>query len=378
MTVDLTYINKHFINGVWNEESLKKEFILKKKDKNLLIKYKKNNLNKNTIETMGLFRSVVLDKTKIVCISPPKSLQYDENTHYKLYEFVEGTMMNAWYDFDETKWRISSKSIINAENRFYENQKLFCEMFYECCDNCNFSFDFLDKDICYSFVFQHPNNRIINVVLEPSLYIISAYKNNNNNTFEKILYNDLTYITYKTGVKLPSQYFSPVKEVVSKLINGDAPLTNMGIVLVKEGTNYHCKVRNNTFEIIKKFKTNNTKLINTFLSLKRKNMDELYIRLFPENLQDFNEYLHKYYSLIDYLYNLYYDINVTKCVEISSLDEIYKINLNNIHSFYVQNLRKINKRIDKKYIDNYVLSLKNHLIIRLMNQRFSSINTISC
>lgn len=370
--IDLTYINKFFNNGKWNEESLKNEFILKKKGKNILIKYNKKKLNSETVKTMGLFRSVVLNENKIVCISPPKSLSYDKEKNYKLYEFVEGTMINTWYDVDEEKWRISSKSIIDAENRFYENQKLFCEMFFECCQHCKLDLNTLDKQLCYSFVFKHPNNRLINVIEEPSLYIISAYKNNDDNTFINVDYKDLYYITYKTNVKLPTRYFSSVEDVVKKLNNGEAPLINMGIVLREEGTNYHSKIRNKTFEIIKKFKTNNTKLINTFLNLKRKNMDHMYLKLFPENFINFNNYLKDYYVLVDGLYNLYYDINVTKSVNLNSLDNIYKINLNNIHSYYIQNLREKNKRINKEYIDNYVINLKNHIIVKLMNHMFCS------
>lgn len=370
--IDLTYINKHLKDNKWDEESLKNDFILKKKDKNFLVKYKKKELNNETIKTLGLFRSVVLNENKIVCVSPPKSIPYDRTASYKLYEFVEGTMINSWYDNDEMKWRISSKSIIDAENRFYENQKLFCEMFFECCSHCNLDLNILDKENCYSFVFQHPNNRQIHVIEEPSLYIVSAYKNNNDNTFSKICYKDLEYITYTAKVKLPSRYFSPLDDVVKKLNSGDAPLLNMGVVLAEEGTIYHSKVRNKTYEIIKKFKMNNTKLINTFLNLKRKKMDHMYLRLFPENIGDFNEYLNKYYSLIDYLYKLYYDINVTKSIDLSSLDKVYKINLNNIHSFYIQNLRQKNMRIDKQYIDSYVISLKNHIIVNLMNQIFCS------
>ena len=373
--LDLTYINQHFKDGSWDEESLNKIFILKKKDNNLLIKYKKADKN-----TLKLFRSVVLDETKIVCISPPKSVSYDENKSYKLYDFVEGTMMNAWYDSNKKNWRIASKSIIDAENRFYESQKLFCEMFKECCESSKFSFDLLDKTTCYSFVFQHPENRIINVVEEPTLYIVAAYKNNNDNTFQKVDYMDLQHITFNSKVKLPSQYFTPVNKLVEKLKNKEVPLSNMGIVLVEDGSIYHCKVRNETFEIIKKFKMNNTKLIYTFLNLKRKKMDSMYIKLFPESIVEFNDYLNNYYSLVSYLYDLYYDINVSKCLDITSLDASYKINLRNIHTYYIQNLREKNIKINKKHIDDYIINLNNHIIINLMNnnQRLSSTSNNIC
>jgi len=367
MTIDLSYINKYFKDGVWDEESLKTEFIEKKKDKYLLIKYRKQNLNEENIKTLGLFRSVILDEKNIVCISPPKSLPYNETKKYKLYEFVEGTMMNVWYDSIESKWKISSKSIVDAENRFYENQSLFCEMFYECCKNCKLNFDILKKDCCYSFVFQHPNNRIINVVTEPSLYLISAYKNNNNNTFDKISYVDLNYIEYKTNVRLPVCFIAPINDIVLKSNNRELPLSNMGFILVQDNSIYHTKIRNKNFEIIKKFKMNNTKLIDTFLNLKRKKMDDMYVKLFPEHIFDFNNFLIKYNMLIDYLYNLYYDINVIKCLELSELDNILKINLRNIHSYYIQNLREKNARVNKDNIDEYIINLKNHIIVSLMN-----------
>ena len=369
--IDLRYINEYFKDGLWDEESLKKTFIVKKKDKNILIKYIKNDKS-----TLGLFRSVILDETKIVCISPPKSLPYNEKKSYKMYDFVEGTMMNVWYD--KEMLRIASKSIIDAENRFYESQKLFCEMFKECCDNSNFSFELLDKETCYSFVFQHPNNRIINTVDEPTLYLISAYKNNNDNTFQKVKYSDLQYITNKSKVRMPSRYFTPVSDLVKKLQNKEVPLSNMGVVLVEDGSIYHSKVRNETFEIIKKFKMNNTKLINTFLNLKRKRMDSLYLKLFPESIQEFNQYLNDYHLLISYLYDLYYEINVSKSLDISKLNLACKINLRNIHTYYIQNLREKRIRINKKHIDEYVINLKNHIIIQLMNHRLCSTNDNIC
>ena len=109
-------------------------------------------------------------------------------------------------------------------------------------------------------------------------------------------------------------------------------------------------------------------------------MDSMYVKLFPESIVEFNEYLNNYYSLISCLFNLYYDINVTKSLDISSLDFVYKINLRNIHTYYIQNLREKNIRINKKHIDEYVINLKNHIIINLMNQnqRFCSMSDNIC
>ena len=39
-----------------------------------LIKYKKNKLNQTNQETLGLFRSVIVNDAHVVCYAPPKSL----------------------------------------------------------------------------------------------------------------------------------------------------------------------------------------------------------------------------------------------------------------------------------------------------------------
>ena len=83
----------------------------------------------------------------------------------KMYEFVEGTMINSWYDTASKSWRISSKSILDANNTFSEKQtKSFHDLFFESCHETRFSLDMLDTNQCYSFVFKHPENRIINKV----------------------------------------------------------------------------------------------------------------------------------------------------------------------------------------------------------------------
>lgn len=362
MIVDLSHINEYHLNGQWDETKLKNDFILKKKNDNYLIKYKKKNLCKGNIKILGLFRSVILNNDKIVCISPPKSLLYNEKEVCDIYEFIEGVMVNCWYD---KNWNIATKSIIDADCKFHENQKaLFCDLFTETCKHCELTYDMLDKELCYSFVFQHPENRIINFIEEPTLYLISAYKNLNNNTFEKITYDKLQNLTLNSKLRVPSKINRQLNVLNKELNTLNTPITNMGVVL----TNgiYHSKIRNKAYEIIKKLKMNHTKTIYTYLNLKRNNMERLYLKFFPENLQEFNQHLYDYTNLIDILYNLYYDIKVRKHKSIENMDRLINININNIHTHYVQNLREKNKYITKEYIDNYLINLKPSIIVKLL------------
>ena len=51
-----------------------KDVVVKNINNYRLIKYKKNKLNKDNIETLGLFRSVIVNDSQIVSFAPPKSL----------------------------------------------------------------------------------------------------------------------------------------------------------------------------------------------------------------------------------------------------------------------------------------------------------------
>ena len=143
--INLGYIESFKTDNKWDYTKLQEVFHVKRGDNFTLIKYKKNNSDE-----LGLFRSVILDDNKIVCISPPKSLPYNKSLKYKIYEFVEGTMINVWFN---NKWEIATKSVIGAECKFYDTQKKpFSDLFYEACEHCNFSLNKLNKNYCYSFV----------------------------------------------------------------------------------------------------------------------------------------------------------------------------------------------------------------------------------
>ena len=57
-----------------------KGFIIKHHGPYHIIKYNRNNLNKDTEKTVGRFRSILVDDTgRIICFAPPKSLSVDIN-----------------------------------------------------------------------------------------------------------------------------------------------------------------------------------------------------------------------------------------------------------------------------------------------------------
>ena len=159
-----------------------------------ILKYDRSKIPVTDVKTSGIFRSVVHSNGEILAFAPPKSLNEAEfMSQYPpseciAEEIVEGTMINLFYSRSTQTWEIASKSTFGAKCVFFKNgefkeEDTFRALFFEVCQRLGFDYTSLPKENCYSFVFQHPRNRIVVPIIDMKLYLIAAYTINNT-TFE--------------------------------------------------------------------------------------------------------------------------------------------------------------------------------------------------
>ena len=110
-----------------------------------IIKYNKDFLAFDLIHSYGLLRSVILSHNKVVCFSSSKSISSDyfmkqysyPNKNIVAEEFIEGTMINVFYDNNygvNGCWQIATRNTVGAEVTFYQySNKTFHSMFMETC-----------------------------------------------------------------------------------------------------------------------------------------------------------------------------------------------------------------------------------------------------
>ena len=121
---------------------------------------------------------------------------------------MDGTMINVFYNTSNLnkngksspKWEIATRSNIGANCRFNLNsKKTFRDMFYDAITSSEYNdsdfFNSLNKKYCYSFVLQHPENRIVHQVKTPQIYLTNVFECSGNNV-QQFLYLKLRILRY--------------------------------------------------------------------------------------------------------------------------------------------------------------------------------------
>jgi len=324
-----------------------------------VIKYKKEALTPENITTYGLCRSVVLNKKQhIVSFAPPKSMSLelfqqkypDKTDSISAEEFVEGTMINVFWD---DYWEMATRSAVGADNKFYlsENSKTFSVLFHEALETCRLTLDMLNKDYCYSFVLQHPENRIVVPFEKPQLYLVAVFKitPDTSYTVEAIDMKTSGLGLDGTTVRFPAVYdFHDYSELTEKFENTD--IYTVGVIIKNLKTGERSKIRNLTYEKIRRLRGNQPKLKYHYLCLRQEGAVAEYLNYFPENKKEFSLFRDEVHAFTKQLYATYVACFITKTQVLSELSFTFKNHLYNLHHFYLNTLRKDNLRITLSHV----------------------------
>lgn len=77
---------------------------------------------------------------------------------FKVEEFIDGVMLNQWWNGGA--WQVSTRTQLDAGGSFY-GKRPFATLFAETFAAAGLREEQLDKDVVYSWVLQHPEERIV-------------------------------------------------------------------------------------------------------------------------------------------------------------------------------------------------------------------------
>jgi hypothetical protein len=358
-----------------------------------IIKYDKQafGLVQEDYETIGLLRSIVVDDTgRIVAYSPPKCLYITEQreksfndnnimtvpsdsttNEWCAEEFVEGTMINMFYSKTEAgeAWEIATKSTVGGNVVFYSpknpkdmveirDKDTFRNMFFETCAKLGFKYEELPKEFMYTFVLQHPKNRIVLPINDASIYIIGVYSINND-TLDITQLNTAGFVeTYGGGViQRPKQLFADnytVEGFKSEYASMNSSYNMMGVVFCNMVSGERMKVRNPMYEMVKNMKGVEQKLQLQYLTLRHGGRVAEYLKTYPEYKGDFAVFRSQLHGFTRSLHQNYLDCFVLKKRAFSEFPQQYKKFMSGLHKKYLEELRENKGSVTFNYVVEFV------------------------
>lgn len=348
-----------------------------------IIHYDKDYLSNDMIKSSGLFRSVITDDNNgIVVFSPPKSIRLDifmkENddlSNVIAEEFVEGTMINLFWDLNKTEWEIATRTTVGGEVLFFQNDNVkttFRRMFLYVCDAVNLDFDKLNKSYIYSFVMQHPLNRIVKPITEKMLYLVKVYSKVENDKdcfmIEEVPKETIhkEYFAH-SNVKIPEVYnVDTYENLINKYGSLNTPYEIMGVMLYSENGD-RSKIRNPNYEFVKKLRGNQPKLMYQYLFLRKTGQMSAFLKYYPEYKKSFYEYRKRLHDYTSTLYYNYVSCYINKEKPLGEFPTEFRSNMYNLHQYYLTNLRENKQYISFKVVVEYVNKLHETQQMYLLN-----------
>jgi hypothetical protein len=394
VTYNLTNI-PDFIN-ILDNNSLDNKYIhtinytTKSNENYRIFKYNKDLLSYDLVPTYGLLRSVVVNsQNKIVSFSPPKGINADtfiskyplpNNTHNNniiAEEFIEGTMVNVFFDANVGEnglWRIATKSTVDGYTKFFNSSdKTFNAMFTEACNKNNLVISNLNPMYCYSFVLQHPENRIVVPIKQPILYLVSVFRieRKKNDVF---VYQENMEVVKQYGfwnnsfVKFPQVYnFNTYNELIEKYASTNTSYDIVGVMIKNLLTGERCKIRNPIYEEVKHLRGNQSKLMYQYLYLRKSGKVQDFLKYYPEMRKELSMFRDQVHLFTNTLYQNYISCYIKKEKPLKEYNGQYRTHMFKLHEKYINELMPKRLYVTNTIVINYVNNLPPALLMYSMN-----------
>lgn len=361
-----------------------------------VVRYDKHFLSIDLIPTYGLCRSVIINsKNNVVGFAPPKSIsceqfiqKYSENTDgVVVEEFVEGTMINVFWDDSiglTGGWEISTRNTVGATSSFYKSKqtKTFRDMFLEAASQNKMDFSLLDNKYSYSFVVQHPDNRIVVPFKKPQLYLVAVYAIVNDNNVVTVDVHDSQQFkeSFKTtSVMFPQIYsFNKYSDLIEKYASMNTSYDVVGVVLHNKVTGERSKIRNPVYEQVRNLRGNQPKLQYQYLSLRKEGKVADFLKFYPENKKEFSGFRDQVHLFTNTLFSNYISCYIKKEKPLKEFSEQYRTHMFNIHQKFINELREQKLFITNTVVQKYVNEIHPSLLMYCLNfqMRKRNVDTI--
>jgi hypothetical protein len=362
-----------------NEHIIVTDYITKSLKKYKLVRYNKDVLTADSIDTVGLLKSVVINSdAKVIGFSPPKCISIDKfmnnypllNDNIMIEEMIEGTMVNLFWDSTigiDGGWEISTRNEIGTHSVFDKDNDISIDnLFLDTCLQNQIDIHFLNKEYSYSFVLQHPSLKTVTLFTECKIFLVEIYKiyHYPNNILIFPISLDIVKNNYLFNFNINSNLLYPkvfpnkksYADIIQSYSSYNHPYHQMGIIIRNKKNGERCKVLNPNYLYIKNWNIDYSKLLFRYLYLRKQKKIKEYLDLYPRHNNIFIKFREIIHKFTEQLFENYILLHVKKIINIKDILPIYQPHLCNLHNKYIKELVNkklcINKQIVIQYVNN--------------------------
>ncbi len=322
-----------------------------------IISYDKKTSNMSA-PTTEWFRSVIWNKATNhpVCVSPPKGRSFTAAidagiTDFTVEDFVDGVMFNMFHDGQG--WRLATRTQLGANGHFYGTRP-FAALFAETAAAQAMTTVF-DPTLCYSWVLQHPEERIVVPCLYgiPHLYNVGCWRIHADATVEA-----LRPLPLQAPLPYDIKTLEDVKERVEILGKRHGYKWQGFVLKTANGARY--KIRSREYTAAREMRGNQAN--RRFTWLERWGAGKLteYLKVYPEEQHDAQAIVTAFKNATQEAYNWYQQVYRNRAVPLGQAPRKYRKLLWDAHAAgkgaFFANLRDFMNGLDtarKLWIVNF-------------------------
>lgn len=372
-------------------QCLETKYSILNTDKNYLCDTDKNRRNYNTV--------ILEPETDRILnignpISTPPELFDASSEDICVTELIEGSIVYLFYDERISNWQMSTSNAVGGNYSYFRDNNTtdalsFLCMVMEAFREPNSKVDDLsltdlpflkdfDKNYCYGFVLQHPQNEMVHRIEIPKMYLVSVCelhygeKQNSIRYVPRPEFETFQFLSaHQDGlIYFPKTYttLSTLDEYKKIFDDLQTPKETMGISISNTITGERCEVLNPNYKEAKEIRGNNFNLQFHYLCLLKLDKVNQFLRFFPHYRKSFFNYKEQLSRFITNLHQTYFKYYVEKSIK-GPIHKKYYYHISQIHkTIYIPSVEKGQKtKIKRSVVASYVESMEPGQILHMIN-----------
>ena len=257
--------------------------------------------------------------------------------------FVDGVMIGMFWDKYSNRWRIHTRSTLDATCRYYSPTTTFATLFWNTMSTEGIRLEGLDKTLTYTWILQHPANRVVCEVRSPRVTAVETIRVGADN---KVEFVPVPRETVPAAVKHTLPVVGGVAASWDALHTMVADWNrrfkhNIQGVVIKDGHGGRWKVRTAEYNRARVLRGNTPRRDWIWLSTWKGGPAAMhaYFLVYPEENAAANALVERWKSVTNDVYRIYVDAFKARTLDRKAIPAKYRPLVYGLHNKYMTELK---------------------------------------